>query len=161
MKRVDIDRLPYVWKIFFGNRIETLNAQRNATLKELLFAIRDLPYRRPIQDNTWMSCLNEGCGTCSSKHKSVYELLNILGYHPKFWQASYQVDFNKAYFSDSLKAMSKGMKVFDVHNYISCDLGNNRETIIDITFPVWMREYGFPVTCEWNDGKDFLWGCPR
>lgn len=159
MKRINIDKLPHIWNIFFGKRIKALDAQRGTTLTELLFAIRDLPYRRPIQDNTWMSCLNEECGTCSSKHKAVYELLKILGYQPKLWQAAYLVDFNKAYFSDKLKEMSQGKKVFDVHNYVSCHLDRNKETIIDITFPVWMWEYGFPVTREWDEEKDFLLCC--
>jgi hypothetical protein len=155
-----LEALPSYWK----PRIRLLSSGCDVegaplTLRTLLFALRDMPYERPEgQSNDARACISQWRGTCSAKHLAVYELLESLGLSPRLWLASYRIDFERAYYSDLLRSQAKGLVVYDIHNYITCTI-NDRSTVVDITFPAALGDYGFPVTASWSEGRDFILCC--
>lgn len=156
----ELRALPFYWL----SKIEELTSVchregTTLTLRTLLFALRDMPYQRPRGKlNNAEACITQWRGTCSAKHLAVYELLDNLGLSPKFWLANYQIDFTKPYYSDQLRDQADGLKVYDVHNYVTCEL-NDRVVIIDVTFPVALGIQGFPVTTSWSGDQDFVLCC--
>lgn len=152
---VDLNVLPTYWQ---NTLIKHLQNSSQYTLKEILFTLRDMPYQRPLGGNTVNNCLIEWCGTCSGKHKVAYELLKILGYEVNFWMASYQLDFHKKIFSNKLRSLAKDSIVYDIHNFLTCNLSHH-PIIIDITFPERLSIFGFPVTKEWNGINNFQLCC--
>lgn len=129
------------------------------TLRTVLFALRDMPYERPRGGLiTAKECITQWRGTCSAKHLAVYELLDSLKLSPKLWLASYPMDFTKPYYSHQLREQANGLMVYDVHNYVTCDL-NGRLVTIDITFPAVLGVYGLPVTKSWSGNHDFVLCC--
>lgn len=154
------DELPCYWR----SRLEQLSLEcekegTELTLKRLLFALRDMPYDRPAgRTNDARECITQWRGTCSAKHLAAYELLHSLALRPQLWLASYQLDFSSPYYSDVIRKLAAGHKVYDVHNYVTCNL-NYRPTVIDITFPVSLGAYGLPVTETWTGNEDFVLCC--
>ncbi len=158
--QIDISVLPKYWRDrILGFSQSAQNADSNKiSLKNILFMIRDMPYARPIHGNSAEACITEWKGTCSAKHLATYELLKLAGYSPRFWMASFRIDFDRAFFSKALKQSSRGVTVYDIHNYLTCSFGAD-ELIIDITFPLSLEKFGFPVTRNWNGIEDFLLCC--
>lgn len=129
------------------------------SLRTLLFSMRDMPYDRPVGDtNGARECITQWRGTCSAKHLAAYELLDTLALSPKLWLACYQLDFTKPYYSDELRIRAKNQQVYDVHNYLTCEV-NGRTKIIDITFPSTLGIYGLPVTESWTGKENFVLCC--
>lgn len=110
------------------------DSSESLSLRNVLLSLRDMPYARPSGGNTVRDCITEWTGTCSAKHMAVHEWLTLMGYAPQFWMACYIMDFSRPYFSDQLRAAASGCPVHDVHNFVTCDLGQG-EITIDITFP--------------------------
>lgn len=154
------DAFPAYWKTpLQGLRMDISVAGNDGiTIRDLLFWLRDMPYARPKPANTVAACITQRRGTCSAKHLAAHELLTLLGLQPRLWMASYRLDFQRPYYSQSLKDDSDGIAVYDVHNYLTCDLGNG-PLKIDITFPAYLAERGFPVTKDWNGHEDFVLCC--
>ena len=155
-----LSALPSYWH----TPVERLQAECLAegsvlSLKKLLFAVRDMPYERPgASADAAQACIAEWRGTCSAKHLAVYIALESLGLRPEMWLASYQIDFNQPYYSDVIRSRAAGLGVYDVHNYLTCQL-SKRPVIIDITFPAALGEQGFPVTRSWTGNEDFVLCC--
>lgn len=156
---INLNEFPDYWCKAFSKRLPNdLQPTHGFTLRQILFALRDMPYKRPSKENTVENCLDEWQGTCSGKHKVAYELLNVLGYEAKLWMAAYKVDFNKNYFSEKLKSLAKNTAVYDIHNFLTCNL-TGKDIIIDITFPRKFKSLGFPVTDEWDGEENFILCC--
>ncbi|WP_298014535.1 hypothetical protein [uncultured Castellaniella sp.] len=155
-----MENIPDYWRDHFREmeKLTKKGADEHLALRHVLLSLRDMPYARPVQGNTVRGCITEWTGTCSAKHMAAHEWLTLLGYHPIFWMACYAIDFKQPYFSDQLRAVAKGIEVYDVHNFLTCDLGHG-EIIIDITFPAYLGRYGFPVTIDWNGTDDFTLCC--
>ncbi|MGB6006532.1 hypothetical protein [Castellaniella sp.] len=117
-----------------------------------------MPYARPHGGNTAEACVSEWTGTCSAKHLAAHEWLTLMGYSPRLWMAAYLMDFSQPYFSDAFRASAIGTRVYDVHNFLTCDLGHG-DIIIDITFPLSWGRHGFPVTVDWDGKSDFTLCC--
>lgn len=158
--RRNLDALPSYW----APRIQLLSSEGSVegtslTLRTLLFALRDMPYERPSGGlNNACECITQWRGTCSAKHLAVHELLNSLGFSPRLWLASYQIDFKAPYYSDQLRSHANGLTVYDIHNYITCEI-NDRSIIVDVTFPAALGAYGLPVTKSWSGDQDFVLCC--
>lgn len=68
------------------------------------------------------------------------------------------MDFRQPYYSDALRSSAIDLQVYDVHNFLTCDVGHG-DIVIDITFPVSLEDYGFPVTAHWDGKSDFKLCC--
>ncbi|HEY9281065.1 MAG TPA: hypothetical protein VIP51_13405 [Eoetvoesiella sp.] len=152
--------LPSYWKPSLAQLSSKCEKEgRTLSLRALLFAMRDMPYGRPVGDiNGARECITQWRGTCSAKHFAAYELLDTLGLSPKLWLACYQLDLTKTYYSDEIRARAESRQIYDVHNYLTCEL-NGSIKIIDITFPSSLGIYGLPVTESWTGKEDFVLCC--
>ncbi|MFT0544904.1 hypothetical protein ACMHYO_00920 [Allopusillimonas ginsengisoli] len=155
-----IEKLPHHWQAHFL-KTATENpkeSEQRLSLPHVLLSLRDMPYARPSGKNTAEACISQWRGTCSAKHLAAHEWLCLMGYQPQLWMASYIIDFNQPYFSDDLRQKTAGFPVYDVHNFLTCDLGHG-EIVIDITFPLRLRRHGFPVTEKWDGRSNFTLCC--
>ncbi len=155
-----LSSLPVYWRPFLKRLTAECKTDGTAlSLRTLLFAMRDMPYGRPIdRGDKVRDCITQWRGTCSAKHFAAYELLEALGHSPKLWLACYQLDFSNPYYSDALRIQAKNQKVYDVHNFLTCQL-NGTTRIIDITFPVSLGSIGLPVTEQWTGNENFVLCC--
>lgn len=71
---------------------------------------------------------------------------------------AYQVDHADTLPQALLKKFS-GKGICDVHNFVLCNL-NGRETAIDITWPLRLRNAGFATTGHWDGMQDFQIAAP-
>ena len=120
------------------------NDRNPPNLYDILNCIRDMPYCRPNHRLDAYSCLREWSGTCSDKHQLIHRLLSELGFHPNYWMATTKVDSLIPWLSEQMQKELGAEYFYDVHNYISCDLGDG-EITIDLTFPSYMEPFGFYV----------------
>lgn len=153
-------QLPGYWRDHFLQTAAGHGEGRSGIppLRDVLLSLRDMPYARPRGGNTAQDCVSEWTGTCSAKHLAAHDWLTLAGFHPQLWMASYLMNFRQPYFSDALRAATAGTPVYDVHNFLTCDLGQG-DIIIDITFPLSWGRYGFPVTEDWDGKGDFTLCC--
>jgi hypothetical protein len=57
-----------------------------------------------------------------------------------------------------LRSELGALAVYDVHNYLTCDLGSG-EIILDVTFPRALKCHGFIVTEDWDGTSSFTLAC--
>lgn len=160
LTREQLGTLPSYWKPAL-QKLVAKDEKGNLTLSlcTVLLAMRDMPYDRPTGgNNDARECISQWRGTCSAKHLAAYELLDNLDLFPKLWLACYQLDFTKPYYSNELRNRAQNQKVYDVHNYLTCEV-NGHTRIIDITFPYTLGIYGLPVTESWTGKEDFVLCC--
>lgn len=127
-------------------------------LDQLLFCLRDMPYQRPSSSSDVNAIITEWRGTCSGKHIAVHALLHEIGLKPTLMMRAYRVDEADTLPRALLDKFS-GKGIWDVHNFVLCNL-NGRQTAIDITWPLSLREAGFTTTAHWNGTQDFLIAAP-
>lgn len=127
-------------------------------LRAVLLCLRDMPFHRPLRENSVAASLAEWRGTCSAKHLAVYDLLRRLDLTPKFWMARYLIPPDFPGCSETLRAALRRTDVHDVHNYVTCDLGRG-DVLIDVTFPQALAPHGFVVTADWTGDGDFALAC--
>ncbi len=147
------------WKQLLS-AIEKNRRAQQPSLYDILNCIRDMPYGRPAHRTDIYSCLREWTGTCSDKHTLIHSLLLELGYAPTYWMASTPVVSTSPGLSQQMRdeiAVAGGF--YDVHNFVSCDLGNG-EIIIDLTFPSYMQQFGFSVSQDLAPGVQSEVCCP-
>ncbi|MCC2597282.1 hypothetical protein LKR43_13135 [Pusillimonas sp. MFBS29] len=153
-------QLPDYWRDHFlkftTNPLE--NPYGYPSLRSVLLSLRDMPYARPSRGNTVRDCITEWTGTCSAKHMAAHEWLTLMGHAPQFWMACYIMDFKRPYYSDQLRTAASAYRVYDVHNFVTCDLGHG-EITIDITFPAPLGRHGFPITQDWEGNNNFTLCC--
>lgn len=128
------------------------------TLRAILSCLRDMPYRRPAGENSVAASLEQWRGTCSAKHLAVDDLLRRLGFAPKLWMARYVIRPDFPGLSAALRQALRETVVHDLHNYITCDLGEG-PILIDVTFPRTLESFGFIVTREWTGHGNFRLAC--
>lgn len=154
-----IDRLDGPWRDAAADIAGACAALGMAfTLRAILLCLRDMPYRRPMRENSAAAALAEWRGTCSAKHLAVHDLLSRLGLAPRLWMARYLVRPAFPACDAALRRALAETAVHDIHNYITCDLGGG-EVLIDVTFPLALERHGFAVTRDWNGKGDFTLAC--
>ena len=127
-------------------------------LRAVLLCVRDMAYARPERGQTADAALREWCGTCSTKHLAVHQLLHQLGLDPRLKMARFVVDKSIPLQVSKLRSIVEMTPVHDVHNFIECDISGYK-TLIDVTFPSSLASYGFTVTKDWSIGQNFQLAC--
>jgi hypothetical protein len=128
------------------------------TLRELLFCLRDMPYRRPRDSASTESVLGEWRGTCSGKHAVVHELLRTVGLRPRLFLRAYPLDAADG-LPPHLVEPFRGRGIWDVHTFVRCDLGRG-VVAVDVTWPAALEDAGFAVTTRWDGRTDFVIAAP-
>ena len=128
---------------------------RAPTLKDLFFSIRDMPYERPKHGHTPDAVIAEWRGTCSGKHIVLWQALSALHIPTRLFMASHRFEPDDDAVPAVLRPLIPAGGVWDVHNFLTADIEGHR-TIIDVTWPLALAKHGFPVTADWETGRDFV-----
>jgi hypothetical protein len=123
----------------------------DATLVDLVEAVRAIPYGRP-SDRTVDGMLREQRGTCSTKHLFLASVLTerFPDTEPVIVHRVYTLDRGHAreLFGASVAAAVPDDGLVDVHRYLTVTLGGQRVEI-DATFPgpAWDGLSSLPLAC--------------
>lgn len=129
----------------------------DATLVDLVEAIRAIPYGRP-SDRTVDAMLRERRGTCSTKHLFLARVLaeRFPDTEPAIVHRVYTLDRARAreMFGAAVAAAVPDDGLVDVHRYLTITLGGQRVEI-DTTFagPAWDGLSPLPLAC--GSGMDY------
>jgi hypothetical protein len=129
----------------------------DATLVDLVEAIRAIPYGRP-SDRTVDGMLRERRGTCSTKHLLLARVLTerFPDTEPVIVHRVYTLDRDRAreLFGAAVAAAVPENGLVDVHRYLAVTLGGQRVEI-DATFPgpAWDGLSSLPLAC--GAGMDY------
>lgn len=125
--------------------------------------VRDMPYQR-ASDRRPETTIREWRGTCSGKHYLLAALFRELGLRVRVMAGTlhYKPD-PKMVPSDLLELLAPAQGVFvDVHNWVEVDLPSG-PMIVDATWPLNLKKYGFPVneTFELGKSQKVAYPCPE
>jgi len=132
----------------------------DATLVDLVEAVRAIPYGRP-SDRTVDGMLREQRGTCSTKHMFLARVLTerFPDTEPVIVHRVYTLDRGRAreLFGASVAAAVPDDGLVDVHRYLTVTLGGQRVEI-DATLPgpAWDGLSSLPLAC--GAGMDYQAG---
>jgi hypothetical protein len=127
------------------------------TLVELVEAVRGLPYGRP-SDRSVEGMLRERRGTCSTKHRFLYQALaeRFPSTDPEIVHRVYRLDRATArrLFGEAAAAAVPADGLVDVHRYLLVSTEAGRVTL-DVTFPgpPWDGRSALPVAAP--EGRDY------
>jgi hypothetical protein len=140
-------------------REDSLRAQ-DASLGEIVEAVRALPYARP-SERTVDAMLRERRGTCSTKHLFLAQRLGerFPEIEPQIVHRVYRLDRQLAerLFGKTIAEVVPPDGLIDVHRYLTITL-NGRRVALDATFPgePWDGRSSLSLAC--GQGDDFLAG---
>jgi hypothetical protein len=124
----------------------------NASLAEVVEAVRSMPYGRPMERSA-QGALAEWRGTCSTKHALLAAVLVEHWPHtePQLVHRVYRCTPEDAArsFGPTAAAAVPEEGLWDVHRYLTIELNGNR-VVIDVTFPSgpgWDGASSMPVAC--------------
>jgi hypothetical protein len=145
----------------FEPLIRRAGLPREASLADVLNAVRQMPYRRPAS-RTIAGTLAEWCGTCSTKHALLAAAL------AERWPQTGPLLVHRVYlcsrdraaesFGRQVAAVLPAEGLWDVHRYLTAEV-NGRRVVFDVTFPwgpSWDGANSMPVTC--GPGTDHVAG---
>ena len=112
--------------------------------------VRDISYIYPASRDP-EEVLLVGKGSCSGKHYLLGELFRRLDLPVRNMVCTHRYNESPLPFPDDMQEVLRRNEIVDVHDYlqIKCD-GDWID--IDATWELGLREFGFPVTEEW-DGR--------
>jgi hypothetical protein len=110
--------------------------------------VRDIPYAYPASRDP-EEVLRNGVGTCSGKHYLLGELYRRLGLQVRNVICSHRFNESDLPFPDAMQAMLRRDEIVDMHDYLQIEVAGGWVDI-DATWERGLREFGFPVTEEWD-----------
>ena len=137
--------------------MDPLPPPEGASLREIVEAVRALPYGRPAE-RTVAGMLRDGRGTCSAKHAYLRDLLaeRFPATAPRIVHRVYRIDRDgaRARFGPEAAAAVPVAGLVDVHRYLTATV-DGRRIRIDATFPgePWDGRSPMPLAC--GDGEDY------
>ena len=133
----------------------------NASLVDLVEAVRALPYGRP-SDRSVAGLLRERRGTCSTKHLFLAQALRERFPHtrPQIVHRVYRAEREqiRKQYGDEVAAVVPEDGLVDVHRYMLIQI-DGRQITLDVTFPgskPWDGESSLPLAC--GPGEDVMAG---
>lgn len=141
--------------------IQRAGLAENASVPEVVDAVRRMPYGRPTQRSA-RGALTEWRGTCSTKHALLAAVLAEQWPHlkPQLIHRVYRCMPGDAArsFGPDVAATVSAEGLWDVHRYLTVELDGDR-IAIDVTFPSGQRWDGtssMPIAC--GPGTDYVAG---
>jgi transglutaminase-like putative cysteine protease len=115
--------------------------------------VRDLPYRYPASRNP-VDVLQDGGGSCSGKHYLLGELFRRQGLPVRHMLCTHRFNDSPLPFPDHMQSLLDKNEIVDLHDYLQiCVDGTWID--VDATWPLGLRDFGLPVTDDW-DGKSSM-----
>ncbi|RUA17283.1 MAG: hypothetical protein DSY55_02465 [Clostridia bacterium] len=117
------------------------------------YLVRDMPYQR-ASDRRPETILREWRGTCSGKHYLLAALFRELGLDARVMAGVLRYYPDPAHADPRLLALLEpvGGVFVDVHNWVELELPSGPMTV-DATWPVSLKQYGFPVNETFELGQ--------
>lgn len=115
--------------------------------------VRDLPYRYPANRNP-LEVLKCGAGSCSGKHYLLGELFRLQGLTVRNMLCTHRFNESLLPFPPNMLALLRKNEIVDIHDYLQIQV-DGRWVDVDATWPLALRDFGLPVTEEW-DGKSSM-----
>ncbi len=128
-----------------------VNASLDAA--QVFYLVRDMPYRR-ASDRRPQTIIREWRGTCSGKHYLLAALLRELGFEAHVIAGVLRYHPDPATTDPRLLALLQpvGGVFVDVHNWVELKLPSG-PMAVDATWPLKLKQYGFPVNETFELGK--------
>ena len=114
---------------------------------------RDLSYAYPASRDAG-EVLRLGRGSCSGKHYLLGEFYRRLGVRVRNMLCTHRFNESPLPFSAEMQAMLRKDEIIDVHDYLQIHV-DGRWIDVDATWERGLREFGFPVTENW-DGRSTM-----
>ncbi|MCX8073835.1 MAG: hypothetical protein N3C12_15515 [Candidatus Binatia bacterium] len=115
---------------------------------QLFERIREIPYAYPASRDP-ITVLESGRGSGSGKHYLLGELFRLLGLQVRNMLCTHRFNESAIGFPEHLQTMLEKNEIVDVHDYLQVSI-DGRWIDVDATWPVALREFGFPVNDEWD-----------
>jgi len=112
--------------------------------------VRDIPYVYPASREP-EEVLRHGKGSCSGKHYLLGEMFRRLGLPVRNMVCTHRYNESPLPFPDDMQEVLRKNEVVDVHDYLQLKVDGDWIDV-DATWELGLREFGFPVTEEW-DGR--------
>jgi hypothetical protein len=115
--------------------------------------VRDVAYAYPASRDP-SEVLRSGRGSCSGKHYLLGEMFRLLGLRVRHMICRHRFNESPLAFPPPMQEMLRKNEIVDLHDYLQIAL-DDEWIDVDATWPSSLREFGFPVTEEW-DGKSAM-----
>ena len=115
--------------------------------------VRDMPYRR-ASDRNPETIIREWRGTCSGKHYLLAALFRELGLDARVMAGALRYTPDPEWTLPQLRALLEpvGGVFVDIHNWVEIELPSG-PMAVDATWPLKLKQYGFPVNETFELGK--------
>jgi hypothetical protein len=112
--------------------------------------VRDLPYHYPASRDP-LEVLRRPGGSCSGKHYLLGELFRRQGLPVRHMICTHRFNDSPLPFPEHMQDLLRKNEIVDLHDYLQICI-DGTWVDIDATWPLGMRDFGLPVTDDW-DGK--------
>jgi len=116
--------------------------------------VRDFRYVYPSSRDP-VHVLETRCGSGSGKHYLLGELFRLLGLNVRHMLCTHRFNESLIGFPEHLQAILQKNEDVDLYDYLQIQV-DGEWIDVDATWPLPLREYGFPVTDEWDGVSSML-----
>jgi hypothetical protein len=116
--------------------------------------VRDLPYCYPASRDP-SEVLKRGQGSCSGKHYLLGELLRRTGLSVRNMICTHRFNESPLPFPENMQELLRKNEIVDLHDYLQV-LIDGDWVDIDATWELGLRDFGFPVTDDWDGRSSML-----
>lgn len=116
--------------------------------------VRDIPYQYPSSRQP-REVLRAGRGSCSGKHYLLGELFRALGLGVRNMICSHRFNESPLPFPEEMQSLLLKNEIVDLHDFLQVSV-DGQWIEVDATWECGLREFGFPVTDEWDGRSSML-----
>jgi hypothetical protein len=115
--------------------------------------VRDIPYVYPATRDPG-EVLRTRAGSCSGKHYLLGDLLRMQGLKVRNMICRHRFNESPLPFPDEMQGILMKNEIVDLHDYLQIQIDGGWIEV-DATWEAGLREFGFPVTENW-DGRQAM-----
>ncbi len=120
----------------------------------LFEGVRDFPYQYPASRDP-IEVLKTRRGSCSGKHYLLGELFRRQGVPVRHMVCTHRFNESPLPFPEELEAVLLKSEIVDLHDYLRIQV-DGQWIDVDATWEKGLREFGFPVTEDWDGRSSML-----
>jgi Transglutaminase-like superfamily len=116
--------------------------------------VRDLPYAYPASRDP-IEVLRRGAASCSGKHYLLGELFRRLGLPVRHMLCTHRFNDSAVPFPERMQDLLRKNEIVDLHDYLQIQI-DGEWVDVDATWPLGLRDFGLPVTDDWDGRSSML-----
>lgn len=116
--------------------------------------VRDIPYAYPSSRDP-VEVLRHSRGSCSGKHYLLGEMFRLLGIPVRHMICTHRFNESPLVFPEPMQQMLQKNEIVDLHDYLQVEI-DGTWVDVDATWEQGLREFGFPVTEDWDGCSPML-----